>query len=65
MMIKRIPVVVTCVLLGCLVASAAGSVPVIRDLPAEADDSGAVIHLRATGKLDTVHYSPQPGVWCS
>jgi type IV pilus assembly protein PilQ len=65
MMIKRIPVVVaTCVLLGSgLVALATDSVPVIRGLTAEADPSGTVIHLRTSGELETVHYSPQPGVW--
>jgi type IV pilus assembly protein PilQ len=64
-MIKGIPVVVaTCVLLGSgLVASATNSVPLISGVTAEADPSGAVIHLRATGDLETVHYSPQPGVW--
>ncbi len=25
--------------------------------------SGTVLHLRASGELETVHYSPQPGVW--
>jgi type IV pilus assembly protein PilQ len=65
MMIKRIPVVLaTCVLLGSgLVASAASPVPLISGVTAEAEPSGAVIHLRATGNLETVHYSPQPGVW--
>jgi type IV pilus assembly protein PilQ len=66
MMIKRVPVVMaaTCVLLGSgVVASGADTLPVIRDMAAEAEASGAVIHLRATGDLETVHYSPQPGVW--
>ncbi len=67
MMIKnvRIPVAVAiCVLLGSgLPALAAESVTVIRGLAAEAGSSGAVVHLHATGDLDTVHYSPQPGVW--
>jgi type IV pilus assembly protein PilQ len=35
----------------------------IRGLTAETGASGTVIHLRATGELETVHYSPQPGVW--
>jgi type IV pilus assembly protein PilQ len=67
MMIKnvRIPVVVAiCVLLGSgLPVCAADTVTVIRGLAAEAGSSGAVLHLHATGELDTVHYSPQPGVW--
>ena len=67
MMIKnvRIPVVMAiCLLLGSgLPASAADTVTVIRGLAAEAGSSGAVIHLHATGELETVHYSPQPGVW--
>lgn len=67
MMIKnvRIPVVMAiCLLLGSgLPASAADAVTVIRGLAAEAGSSGAVIHLHATGELETVHYSPQPGVW--
>ncbi len=67
MMIKnvRIPVVMAiCVLLGPgLPGWAADPVTVIRGLAAEAAEPGAVIHLDATGELDTVHYSPQPGVW--
>ena len=67
MMIKnvRIPVVMAiCVLLGPgLPAWAADPVTVIRGLTAEAAERGALIHLDATGELDTVHYSPQPGVW--
>ena len=67
MMIKnfRIPVVrAICLLLGSgLPAFAADAVTVIRGLAAEAGSSGAVIHLHANGELETVHYSPQPGVW--
>jgi len=67
MMIKnvRIPVVAAiCVLLGSgVLVCAADTVTVIRGLAAEVGSSGAVVHLHATGELDTVHYSPQPGVW--
>ena len=61
----RIPVVMAiCVLLGPgLPGWAADPVTVIHGLAAEAAESGALIHLDATGELDTVHYSPQPGVW--
>jgi type IV pilus assembly protein PilQ len=38
-------------------------VPVIEGMGAEAGPSGPVLRVRATGKLETVHYSPQPGVW--
>jgi len=67
MLIKnvRIPVVMAIVvLLGSgIPAWAADSVTVIRGLAAESGPSGAVVHLHATGDLETVHYSPQPGVW--
>jgi len=67
MLIKnvRIPVVMAiCVLLGSgIPAWAVESVTVIRGLAAESGSSGAVVHLHATGDLETVHYSPQPGVW--
>jgi type IV pilus assembly protein PilQ len=46
-----------------LQASAADSIPVLHGMVAEAGSHGPVIHLQGTGKLDTVHYSPQPGVW--
>jgi type IV pilus assembly protein PilQ len=46
-----------------LQASAADSIPVLHGMVAEAGSHGPVIHLQVTGKLDTVHYSPQPGVW--
>ena len=39
------------------------SIPAIQGMGAEAGPSGPVLHLRATGELETVHYSPQPGVW--
>ena len=67
MMIRhvRIPVVMAASVLVAtgLVASAADSLPMIRGLEAETGASGVVIHLRATGEIETVHYSPQPGVW--
>jgi type IV pilus assembly protein PilQ len=65
MMSKHVPVVVaTCVLLGSgLLIPAADAAPIIQGLRAEAGTSGAVIHLRASDDLETVHYSPQPGVW--
>ncbi len=67
MLIKnvRIPVVMAiCVLLGSgIPAWATETVTVIRGLAAESGSSGAVVHLHASGELDTVHYSPQPGVW--
>jgi type IV pilus assembly protein PilQ len=67
MMIRhvRIPVVMAASVLVAIgvVASAADSLPMIRGLEAETGASGVVIHLRATGEIETVHYSPQPGVW--
>jgi type IV pilus assembly protein PilQ len=67
MMIRhvRIPVVMAAFVLMTIgvVASAADSLPMIRGLEAETGASGVVIHLRATGEIETVHYSPQPGVW--
>jgi type IV pilus assembly protein PilQ len=35
----------------------------VRELLVEAGAEGPVIHLRSTDGLETVHYSPQPGVW--
>ena len=35
----------------------------IQGMGAEAGPSGPVLRVRATGELETVHYSPQPGVW--
>jgi type IV pilus assembly protein PilQ len=58
------------VVTAALVALGAGapllaeeSIPVIQGMGAEAGPAGPVLHLRATGELETVHYSPQPGVW--
>jgi len=65
MMSKHVPVVMaTCVLLGSgLLVPVTDAAPIIQDLRAGVGMSGAVIHLRATDELETVHYSPQPGVW--
>ena len=49
--------------LGVVGAYAAATVPVIEELTAETGPEGPVIALHASGGLDTVHYSPQPGVW--
>lgn len=52
------------VLLGsALLASASGGIPELQGLAAESGSTGPVIHLYANGDLETVHYSPQPGVW--
>jgi len=53
-----------CMLLGSsLSVAAADSVPVLQGMAAEAGSLGPVIHIEASGSLETVHYSPQPGVW--
>ena len=53
-----------CGLLGAgLPAHAASPLPELHGLSASAGASGPVLLLEATGDLDTVHYSPQPGVW--
>lgn len=36
---------------------------VIHGLALSQGSTGPEIHLRASGSLETVHYSPQPGVW--
>ncbi len=61
----RIPALAAvCMLLGSLlVYPAAADTPVIRDLAVEPSDQGPILHVRSTGTLETVHYSPQPGVW--
>jgi len=67
MMNKNVRIVVVaaiCVLSGPLLPGfAAGSLPTLHGLTAEAGSSGPVIHLRTDHALETVHYSPQPGVW--
>ena len=65
MMIKNVRILVAaaaCVLLG-MPLLAEEPVPVIEGMGAEAGPSGPVLRVRATGELETVHYSPQPGVW--
>ncbi|HSO23577.1 MAG TPA: type IV pilus secretin PilQ [Chondromyces sp.] len=67
MMMKNVRSLVAtaaCVLLGASVPLLAEeSIPVVQGMGAEAGSSGPVLHLRATGEMETVHYSPQPGVW--
>ena len=64
MNVRVLVVAAICVLLGCLCpGSAAASLPTLHGLTAEAGSSGPVIHLRTDDALETVHYSPQPGVW--
>jgi type IV pilus assembly protein PilQ len=65
MMMKNVRILVAaaaCVLLG-MPLLAEEPVPVIEGMGAEAGPSGPVLRVRATGELETVHYSPQPGVW--
>ena len=65
MIMKNVRILVAaaaCVLLG-MPLLAEEPVPVIRGMGAEAGPSGPVLRVRATGELETVHYSPQPGVW--
>jgi len=67
MMMKNVRILVAtaaCLLLGTGVPLLAeGSTPTIHGMDAEAGPSGPVLYLRATGELETVHYSPQPSVW--
>ncbi len=64
MNVRVLVVAAICVLLGCLCpGNAAASLPTLHGLTAEAGSSGPVIHLRTDDALETVHYSPQPGVW--
>ncbi len=42
---------------------AADQVPVLRNMAVESGNDGPVIHIRSTQWLETVHYSPQPGIW--
>lgn len=68
MMIKNVRILVaaaaTCALLGFgVVGAASDDVPVFHRMSATAGADGPVIHLDASGSFDTVHYSPQPGVW--
>ena len=62
--VRSLVVTAAFVLLGAGVPLLAEeSIPVIQGMSAEAGPAGPVLHLRATGELETVHYSPQPGVW--
>jgi type IV pilus secretin PilQ/predicted competence protein len=67
MMMKNVRILVataTCVVLGSgLPLLAAGAIPAVQGLGAEAGSSGPVLHLRTAAELETVYYSPQPGVW--
>jgi type IV pilus assembly protein PilQ len=64
MNVRVLVVAAICVLLGFLYpGNAAASLPTLHGLTAEAGSSGPVIHLRTDHALETVHYSPQPGVW--
>lgn len=67
MMMKNVRILVAtaaCVLLGAGVPlHAEEPVPAIQGMGAVAGPSGPVLHVRATGEMETVHYSPQPGVW--
>ncbi|MCU0304650.1 MAG: type IV pilus secretin PilQ [Thermoanaerobaculales bacterium] len=64
MNVRVLVVAATCVLSAALPFDAAAtSPPELDGLTAEAGSSGPVIHLRTESALETVHYSPQPGVW--
>jgi len=43
--------------------ASAGPTPRITALQAQAGAGGPVVHVSVAGVPDTVHYSPQPGVW--
>ena len=62
--VRILLVAVGLVLLGSVSGvTAANPVPEIREMLVEAGAEGPVIHLRSTDGMETVHYSPQPGVW--
>ncbi|RLE34213.1 MAG: hypothetical protein DRJ61_05640 [Acidobacteria bacterium] len=62
--VRILLVAVGLVLLGTVSGvTAMNPVPEVRDMLIEAGAEGPVIHLRSTDGLETVHYSPQPGVW--
>jgi type IV pilus secretin PilQ/predicted competence protein len=67
MMMKNVRILVATaafVLLGAGVPLLAEEpIPAIQGMGAVAGPSGPVLHVRATGEMETVHYSPQPGVW--
>jgi type IV pilus assembly protein PilQ len=62
--VRNLVAIAACVLLGAgMPLLAEETIPTIQGMGAEAGPSGPVLHVRATGELETVHYSPQPGVW--
>ena len=62
--VRVLVVAATCALLGLMQPGfATASLPALHGLTAEAGSNGPVIHLRTDRVLETVHYSPQPGVW--
>lgn len=62
--VRILLVAVGLVLLGSVSGiQATSAVPEVRSMLVEAGAEGPVIHLRSTDGLETVHYSPQPGVW--
>jgi type IV pilus assembly protein PilQ len=64
MNVRVLVVAAICMLSGMgFPGTAAASLPTLHGLTAEAGSSGPVIHLRTDQTLETVHYSPQPGVW--
>ncbi len=64
MNVRVLVVAAICMLSGMgFPGTAAASLPTLHGLTAEAGSTGPVIHLRTDQTLETVHYSPQPGVW--
>ena len=62
--VRNLVATAACVLLGAgMPLLAEETIPMIQGMGAEAGPSGPVLHVRATGELETVHYSPQPSVW--
>ncbi len=62
--VRILLVAVGLVLLGSVSGvTAADPVPEVREMLVEAGAEGPVIHIRSTDGMETVHYSPQPGVW--
>jgi len=62
--VRVLVVAATCALLGLMQPGiATASLPTLHGLTAEVGSTGPVIHLRTDHALETVHYSPQPGVW--
>ncbi len=58
-------VAAACLAFGAASALAAsgGGVPVLTAISVGSGGSGPVLHVRTSGHLETVAYSPQPGVW--